>query len=188
MVPRIPSRTIVEDFSKRKFTVSQDRLPALSTIAKEYAIESNDRYLAGIWEASLSNGLSWRGYSRTQNRYSQDYIAPSWSWASYNGGVCLNITEIFYELLMKIHSCSVNHVSDSPFGIVSGGELVLEAPFRQLQPNEWKAVYSPKFEFECTLIRLYELWSDETGDPRPDTDLTCPPSMVTLWRQAGPPY
>ena len=101
MIPRIPWQKIVEDFSKRKLTISQDRLPALSAIAKEYAIESNDRHLAGIWESSLSNGLSWRGYSRTQNRYSQDYIAPLWSWASYNGGVCLNITGIFYEPLMK---------------------------------------------------------------------------------------
>lgn len=63
-----------------------DKLPAVSGVAREFQKTMKCRYLAGLWEDNLLAQLLWsstyQGLTRPEN-----YRAPSWSWAAYNGPV-----------------------------------------------------------------------------------------------------
>jgi hypothetical protein len=81
---------IVEEFSTMELTNSQDKLPALSAIAKQIQqFRPNDKYLAGLWYDTMLGDLFWR-----RNHWvtplaprPREYIAPTWSWASIADGV-----------------------------------------------------------------------------------------------------
>lgn len=116
-------RYIVSQYSARAITYHTDRLPALSSIAKQ--IDSGEgvrlgRYVCGMWEKSLPLHLLWhsehkdyfsrlpRGgsYIPTHMR-STDRRIPSWSWLSIEGRVViredpantwLRVTDIQYRL------------------------------------------------------------------------------------------
>ena len=83
---------IIEDYSKRKLTESGDKLIALSgsahsyyerEIHKGYNGKHAGKYAAGLWEAHMPSALLWR--IRSAQR--PEYRAPSWSWASLDGGI-----------------------------------------------------------------------------------------------------
>jgi hypothetical protein len=81
--------TIVEAYSQLNLTVSSDRLPALSALARQFRATLNDTYLAGIWKGDLGPGLGWQsswdppGIGTLPDRYR----APSWCWSSIDGKV-----------------------------------------------------------------------------------------------------
>lgn len=79
---------IVEDFTRRKFTFSQDRLSALSGMNAAISASSNN-YLAGLWRPSLLPTLFWEVSKRSTlpPTRPEQYLAPSWSWASVEGAV-----------------------------------------------------------------------------------------------------
>jgi hypothetical protein len=60
-------------------------LLAISGLAREFALKTGDKYLAGIWESDFARGLSWHVPSRNlqyPERPETDVdSAPSWSWA-----------------------------------------------------------------------------------------------------------
>jgi hypothetical protein len=65
------------------FTESQDRLPALSGLAKA-SLSTRGIYLAGIWERHLPQALYWTPSvtEETSSTRPLQYRAPSFSWAS----------------------------------------------------------------------------------------------------------
>jgi hypothetical protein len=65
-------------------THERDRLIAVSGLAKRIGAATKSRYLAGLWEASVIDGLLWRVASQTSWDTKTD-VAPSWSWASQQG-------------------------------------------------------------------------------------------------------
>ncbi|ROW15235.1 hypothetical protein VPNG_02965 [Cytospora leucostoma] len=91
---RAPSRlvsdvtwcSIVQDFTSRRITNTNDRLPALAGMAEEFRKASGYQYLAGMWLEELPTSLLWRKYDDYLTAPSA-YRAPSWSWASLEGAV-----------------------------------------------------------------------------------------------------
>jgi hypothetical protein len=88
---------ICAQYSARTITYASDRLPALSSIAREINMpDFLGRYLAGIWECTLPGGLLWwseytspafyPGGTATHQRARQSCV-PSWSWLSIDGRV-----------------------------------------------------------------------------------------------------
>ncbi|AEO71752.1 uncharacterized protein THITE_2028118, partial [Thermothielavioides terrestris NRRL 8126] len=80
---------VVWEYSKRKLTVPGDKLPAVSSVATRLSELANGvlgRYYAGIWEATLPHALLWHPTPDGGKRFAE-YVAPSWSWASYDGPV-----------------------------------------------------------------------------------------------------
>jgi len=80
---------VVQQFSQTELTFSTDRLPALSGLATIFQRALNTRYLAGHWEDMLLETLSWECWEPSTARPTScqptnQYIAPSWSWASAN--------------------------------------------------------------------------------------------------------
>lgn len=84
--------TLVEEYSRRQLTYLTDRLPALDGLARLVSNEINAGYHFGHWEDQTLKLLWWKHLGRVVNGRSQHtrqetYRAPSWSWASVNGGI-----------------------------------------------------------------------------------------------------
>ncbi|KAH6649338.1 heterokaryon incompatibility protein-domain-containing protein, partial [Chaetomium tenue] len=73
----------VERYTLRGITKQFDILPAVGGLASRFQGLVGDRYVAGLWEKDLHNGLLWtvEGPIRPGD---QPFRAPSWSWASIN--------------------------------------------------------------------------------------------------------
>ncbi|KAF3041022.1 hypothetical protein E8E11_001572 [Didymella keratinophila] len=76
---------LTEDYSLRDLTKSKDKLPALAGIAEVYQGQ-HAQYLAGLWSDQLPAALMWHSLDANAKRH-EAYRAPSWSWASLQGGI-----------------------------------------------------------------------------------------------------
>ncbi|TGO29516.1 hypothetical protein BPAE_0014g00670 [Botrytis paeoniae] len=74
---------ILGEYVNCSLTYSSDRLVAIGAIAREFQIELNDVYLAGLWKKELPFNLLWkidRGSSFPSRPVT--YRCPTWSWVS----------------------------------------------------------------------------------------------------------
>ncbi|KAF5541985.1 hypothetical protein FMEXI_7684 [Fusarium mexicanum] len=91
---------IVVDFSRRQLSNPHDIFAALASIAAPISKALQSRYLAGLWECDLVRCLLWRPGYRVSSFFGPAtrplptvfapapvIRAPSWSWASIQGGV-----------------------------------------------------------------------------------------------------
>ncbi|KAJ9644118.1 hypothetical protein H2199_003986 [Coniosporium tulheliwenetii] len=83
---------VIEELSKRSFTITKDKFPALSGVAQMFAAkQALGTYLCGLWENEFHRHLLWfcirDGPIKTSHRRSVDASAPTWSWASIDGPV-----------------------------------------------------------------------------------------------------
>jgi hypothetical protein len=136
---------IVENYCSRSLTYSQDKLPALSGLARRYQAANSkpDKYLAGLWESHLPQHLLWVQFgdwyrafvANAENQRPSEYRAPSWSWASIDGLVSyIHVRDIKYPSLYTLEVVS-SHIElendNSPFGRIKGGSLILCGRFKQ---------------------------------------------------------
>lgn len=81
---------LVEVYSKRRLTFNRDKLVAISGLARMLAPVYGPDYVAGLWVKDLVRLLVWHKKD-LDSTAAQDtittYCAPSWSWASVDGGV-----------------------------------------------------------------------------------------------------
>ncbi|KAJ4294400.1 hypothetical protein N0V90_008090 [Kalmusia sp. IMI 367209] len=77
---------LVKTYSRCAWTHPDDRLIAMSGIAKMFERHIGDDYLAGMWRSRFTEGLNWvvtDPVARPKNRFR----APSWSWAAVDSPV-----------------------------------------------------------------------------------------------------
>lgn len=97
----------VSAYTKRSLTNMDDRLPALSGLAKRFqghletVTGKKPTFLAGLWGGDLATGLTWELSSNAKETGSKTdaYLAPSWSWASRMGSIS-------YFSVKAAHPCS----------------------------------------------------------------------------------
>jgi hypothetical protein len=77
-------REITTEYSGLALTFPNDRLTALSGLAKQMRRYRGSRYLAGLWEDSLFRDMLWLSLAPKRQPVWQ---APSWSWASQVGAI-----------------------------------------------------------------------------------------------------
>lgn len=79
---------VVEEYTKLSLTFATDRFPALSGAAQRSRQLRSDgqRYFAGLWQREMPLGLAWCARGPLRQR-SEEWIAPTWSWASVESGV-----------------------------------------------------------------------------------------------------
>ncbi|KAF2498926.1 HET-domain-containing protein [Lophium mytilinum] len=134
--------SIVERYSTLALTNTEDKLVALSGLAKLFQQRTQDEYFAGHWKSALPYSLAWAKpvghmffdgwmakYGRLENacgRSSATYRAPSWSWASIDGLVTFGRIE---TTLCRVQDVIVNTVGGDPTGRVVNGQLTLRAPW-----------------------------------------------------------
>jgi hypothetical protein len=138
---------LVEDYSKRYLTNTQDKLPALSGLAHQYRQQTGDTYLAGIWLHSLDDHLCWCvPHSSTGPKVmrSKSYRAPSWSWACLDGGVTFDKSPI--EGKLQIKDFSIKLKGHDPLGQVESASISVEA---KLNGQRWKRRSDGKWYYAC---------------------------------------
>jgi hypothetical protein len=89
-----------EIYSNFFLTFPRDRLPAISAIARYFCTKRGlqaDDYLAGCWRPDLPHCLYWSRYKYRPK--CENYVAPSWSWASLGGPFFYDTKEDFTSLV-----------------------------------------------------------------------------------------
>ncbi|KAH8195677.1 hypothetical protein TruAng_010160 [Truncatella angustata] len=139
-------KNIVEGYSRRSLSVSSDKLPAISAVARQFVLTSSKHfrrpitYYAGLlhdteqpdvfrkqllWATTdpSTSGRCWPGYGTWHVR------APSWSWACMDGNLLhVPLGKMFFhnpsDVISNILDISVQLCHKSlPYGMVRGGSL-----------------------------------------------------------------
>ncbi|OTB15017.1 hypothetical protein K445DRAFT_376434 [Daldinia sp. EC12] len=149
--------TLIRAYSQLNITFVGDRLPAMSGLAQHarrmretYGIPTG-KYLAGLWEETLLNDMSWCvGRSRARIVRGEDggrnwvhwtnskerrtgaigfkpdeYVAPSWSWASVLSPIEF-APFIYKKFLCQLLSVETEAAGPNEYGRVAGGHVVLQ--------------------------------------------------------------
>jgi hypothetical protein len=200
--------SIVNEFTRRKLSYESDRLPVLSGVVKEIQSLTGDEYLAGLWKKDLRYNLVWGvdtlfGKEDDEWKRPAKYRAPSWSWASIEGPVRLELRsnlkipgqEVFggpkLPPIFRLLEAKVDIAGFDPFGEVSGGYLKLFAGLMQVTICEgnWTAESSssiarPPWDEKRCQERLWSV-SDMKGKSIGRCCLDMPNerpwSSATLW-------
>lgn len=81
----------IEDYSKREFTVEEDRLAALAGLIQYYQISTKDIPLVGLWASTLHQDLAWAVDDPASTRRVTGL--PSWTWLSVRGWIEYSATD-----------------------------------------------------------------------------------------------
>ncbi|MCJ1377208.1 hypothetical protein MMC17_000300 [Xylographa soralifera] len=145
---------IVEHYSERELSKQTDKLAAISGLASCVVDRLGlgiDSYVAGLWKDNLARGLLW--YVRGSGGVFRPpvYRAPSWSWASVNGGVEYFKEHYQFSFQQYITICNV-HCTVSPLdptGRVMAASLELYGKLtpvtlriERTMPNGYKSEYT----------------------------------------------
>jgi hypothetical protein len=128
---------LIERYSNKNMTFPKDRLPAFYGIASDKA---GSQYLAGFLKSDPWASLLWcrdeNQVRRRPGRRYEEYVAPTWSWASMDAPV------LFYEAAARywrksqlepssmdpeFHHAEVQPLSSFNDGAVKGGRIEISA-------------------------------------------------------------
>lgn len=122
---------IIEKYTDTAMTKLEDKLVAISGLARQAYSITKDKYCAGIWREDLVTQLLWR-LQRPQYKIDLPYRAPSWSWASTEGKV--EFTKNAHHIISKLEIMSVQSigVDGKPwsFGQIEYGYLRVRGAMR----------------------------------------------------------
>jgi hypothetical protein len=145
---------LIEEYTLRSLTISTDKLPAVSGLARIFQtlFGTRSKYIAGIWSSDILSGLTWSRSVQfkvedTGKRRMEDppppssfYRAPSFSWASVDSPVHFSVVQRNRLTGDDCYSAKILHIDSIPTGLsplaeVSGGSLKLRAwaiPFHRI--------------------------------------------------------
>jgi hypothetical protein len=168
---------IISRYMRRVLTRPEDKLIAISGVAKVFQSVAEDEYLAGLWREDLPSQLLWSVESCRQANglpsvKPHPYRAPSWPWAS----VDVNITWPYFDpddqALITVQEAVVQPMTDDPTGQIRGGHIKLRG---RVVKTEFRAEEEE------------QMWKIRIGDTtKRDVEISSDlPSAVTnnLWRQ-----
>lgn len=120
---------VPKHYSRRVLTEPNDKLVAISGLANKLkSYRPTMRYLAGLWSGLVLEGLLWSAQGPSQKWKDNKYVAPTWSWASWNGGIeygDFGAENAPFDC--KLLDCQVNTENDEEFGPVKSATLEIEA-------------------------------------------------------------
>jgi hypothetical protein len=121
---------IVKFYSGGKLSVATDKLIAISGVARYMQamlwVDGPLQYYAGHWSHDFEIQLTWSASYFSPGSRSRTWIAPSWSWASYNGEVLFPRPHQ-RTLWARLTHIDIHPISDS-FGAVSSGLIRMRGP------------------------------------------------------------
>ena len=168
---------IVRDYSSRNLTYEDDKLPAISGLAKAVSQRSGDEYIAGLWKSLVLENLLWVHEhvvmgNKTQRSRPRHFRAPSWSWASIDGNV-------WYPGMHKEDKAEHSIMLDyqvtargrNPFGQLMGGWIMLRGKVKQAYIKHCSILDPDNVELG---EELGGVWLDMDGAPGFDpADVWC---------------
>lgn len=120
---------IITTYSEGALSHEEDKLIALSGVAKYMQSTLHDTYLAGLWRQCLPSQLLWH-YDSPGTSPSR-YRAPSWSWASVNPQTDRGLVAgRFYDkgILAEVVGAKIESLGQDTTGQVIGGYLRIRGP------------------------------------------------------------
>ncbi|KAK0702794.1 heterokaryon incompatibility protein-domain-containing protein [Lasiosphaeris hirsuta] len=125
---------VVSHYTKCAITKVDDRLSAVSGLAREIERVHGGEYLAGLWRDSLVQGLLWEVADDCPTAHrGGEYRAPSWSWASLEGQVTIPILNQGGEyVICTIREVSIQPQSDDSYGNAKSGRIRITAKLHRL--------------------------------------------------------
>lgn len=146
---------ILDIYSRSSLTRPEDKLIALSGLAKEISLILNDNYLAGLWKNRFASQLLWSvSKPNIANNGNppfrpETYRAPTWSWASVDGHVVTgNRDPNIWRSLPTILEGHIIPVGADLTGQVCNGHVQAQG---LLRPATWNCLWSG---------RIYQLLLD----------------------------
>jgi hypothetical protein len=130
MERRLTWSYIVRDYASRQLTFAQDKLPALSGLARYIShTRPGDTYLAGLWKSELVGNLLWGVLKGVRPSI---YRAPSWSWAALDGEITVfdNAYTSAGEYCEALNASTIPSGADL-FGQVSAGIITLRGQLKE---------------------------------------------------------
>ena len=110
-------------YTDLELTFDYDRLPALAGLAKRFKDYRHGKYLAGLWEDTLVEDLLWHTdfpYARPEK-----WRAPTWSWASVDGGASYLYVRDSVQALCKVLGFQGTPLGPDSFGELSSANITL---------------------------------------------------------------
>jgi hypothetical protein len=134
-------RELVTLFSAGALTRPEDKLPAISGLAKQFEVmlwhrfKEKDLYCAGLWKSQLVRDLLWHASPISETSYTKipsrpvQWRAPSWSWASIDGIIQFpdnhgNQSRYFLTIVDVNVETRTQNIHDA----LVGGHVILEGP------------------------------------------------------------
>ncbi|CAO2650782.1 Nn.00g020740.m01.CDS01 [Neocucurbitaria sp. VM-36] len=141
-------------YTKSKLTFpTKDKLMAISAIARQ--LGNDKEYIIGLWKENLIMQLLW---SVTEpSSLPSEWRAPSWSWASVDGGIVprTNIKNQEVTTLVQILCTDIEYAGADPFGPVKSGTITLKGSIARLTA---KRIFEPERKMSMDI----ELWDRES--------------------------
>lgn len=123
---------VVEGYTRRGLTDPDDRLVAMSAIARATYLNRQVEYAAGLWRDCILPGLCWYRWGRGRKNVTTTARCPSWSWASQMSAVryreALHQDEEGTEShrnVPKVLDVQISASENNPFGHVHSGRIML---------------------------------------------------------------
>ncbi|KAF2016812.1 heterokaryon incompatibility protein [Aaosphaeria arxii CBS 175.79] len=127
---------IVRTYTACQLSYPNDKLVALSAIAKVMRDILRDEYVAGMWRRYLGFELLWsvRGDLTRFASRPQKYRCPSWSWAAVDGGINPGLPDVdTASLLIEVVDFKVDYLTNDNTSLVQDGWLHLRGVLKQLK-------------------------------------------------------
>ena len=188
---------IVQTYTKCLLTKNQDKLVAISAVARQFQLILKDEYKAGLWRRHLAQHLLWKvntpqGVSLPTTD-SESYCAPSWSWASVPGPVSLNtyIARQDRPVMIEILEAELETLTGDPMGIVTGGHIKVRGWLKRFpppQPDDSSTDDSPEWKIKASWSKKCAIQPDRLPLAT-DLNWYCLPVLETLkqtdenWKQ-----
>ncbi|KAK5736552.1 hypothetical protein LTR17_007371 [Elasticomyces elasticus] len=187
---------LVQDFCRRNLTYPEDKLRAFEGISEAWRSMHGGEYLFGLWRDRLPGDLLWgsRGYEGLASNAPDQFVTPSWSWASMDGHYRPPTYSehghfvVTVENIRKIPKDSLDSVMSSGEGTTSGkcesATLYLHGHVAQLRCFEHKKgvfVLAPCTEDNDAISQDWDtlVYEHSAKDILLDNSTQPPPDVVT---------
>jgi hypothetical protein len=152
---------IVNEFIQKDIKIPDDRLPAISGLATEFAKQTGFHYKCGLWEEDILSCLRWNAHG-TKRHVHYSTNPPSWSWASVEGFqsklghdfCCYN--KHIHGFDAHIVEVAFENVDQNIYGQVKSATLVVEARWHYLRSIPPSRIY---------MLLDYYQWHKAQGIP-----------------------
>lgn len=180
-------RMTIEDYSGRRLSVMEDRLPAIAGISERVANALSDTYLAGLWQQNILRWLMWEQNPRERHPSERNRLpnasrtenchGPTWSWSSHYFEIMYIFGDEFYDVASFI-DCSIELASDLlPYGRVRSGVLHLRAKLTRVMD------VNPFTHMDCDMSLDYT-WTLPDINTSPDYTWEQPDPTI-VWALIG---
>lgn len=128
--------SVICQYTSLQMTMALDKFPAVSGIARAFHEATGYLYIAGIWKEHAHSGLLWYSHQQydPKPRYritSEEYIAPSWSWASIDGPVKMLFSKSSKQMKLQneaqLLDARISLPKNDPYSRVLAASLLLDA-------------------------------------------------------------